>query len=205
MVDAIERAHDVVVRRRWPLVFLALAVIYPLVAWRLSTGAQLKAEVARIGGILLIMGILHAANVLALPIIGLGQALVEIDQRPFGNVDLERLGSVMARLAHEVVLVEQRTLEQVQEMVRRMLDAALPTQDRVVSLSYAWLAATHKGDAGPGRALQWWLTQLESPTTRAALLTRRAVTAQSARRARSPGSVAAERSWLRCGRSWRAR
>ncbi len=40
------------------------------VAWRLSTGAQLKAEVARIGGILLIMGILHAANVVALPVIG---------------------------------------------------------------------------------------------------------------------------------------
>ena len=38
--------------------------------WKRSTGAQLKAEVARIGGILLIMGILHAANVVALPIIG---------------------------------------------------------------------------------------------------------------------------------------
>jgi hypothetical protein len=38
--------------------------------WRTSTGAQLKSEVARIGGILLIMGILHAANVVALPIIG---------------------------------------------------------------------------------------------------------------------------------------
>ena len=38
--------------------------------WERSTGAQLKAEVARIGGILLIMGILHAANVIALPIIG---------------------------------------------------------------------------------------------------------------------------------------
>jgi hypothetical protein len=38
--------------------------------WRRSTGSQLKDEVARIGGILLIMGILHAANVVALPIIG---------------------------------------------------------------------------------------------------------------------------------------
>ena len=38
--------------------------------WKLSTGQQLKAEVARVGGILLIMGILHAANVVALPIIG---------------------------------------------------------------------------------------------------------------------------------------
>ncbi len=38
--------------------------------WKGSTGAQLKHEVARVGGILLIMGILHAANVVALPIIG---------------------------------------------------------------------------------------------------------------------------------------
>jgi hypothetical protein len=38
--------------------------------WHQSTGNQLKAEVARVGGILLIMGILHAANVVALPIIG---------------------------------------------------------------------------------------------------------------------------------------
>jgi hypothetical protein len=38
--------------------------------WVHSTGQQLKAEVGRIGGILLIMGILHAANVVALPVIG---------------------------------------------------------------------------------------------------------------------------------------
>ncbi len=38
--------------------------------WHRSTGAQLKDEVARVGGILLIMGILHAANVVALPVIG---------------------------------------------------------------------------------------------------------------------------------------
>jgi hypothetical protein len=38
--------------------------------WKVSTGAQLKHEVARVGGILLIMGILHAANVVALPVIG---------------------------------------------------------------------------------------------------------------------------------------
>ena len=38
--------------------------------WVDSTGQQLKAEVGRVGGILLIMGILHAANVVALPIIG---------------------------------------------------------------------------------------------------------------------------------------
>src|SRR4051794_1038307 len=39
-------------------------------AWKRSVGAQLKHEVARVGGILLIMGILHAANVVALPVIG---------------------------------------------------------------------------------------------------------------------------------------
>ena len=38
--------------------------------WLDSTGAQLKHEVARVGGILLIMGVLHALNVVALPVIG---------------------------------------------------------------------------------------------------------------------------------------
>jgi DNA-binding transcriptional LysR family regulator len=40
---------------------------------------------------------------------------------------------------------------------------------RHVRLSYAWRNA---GALGPGRALQWWLGQLESPATRAALLER---------------------------------
>ena len=40
---------------------------------------------------------------------------------------------------------------------------------RSVRLSYAWRNA---GPLGPGRALQWWLAQLESPTTRQALLER---------------------------------
>lgn len=38
--------------------------------WLDATGRQLKHEVARVGGILLIMGVLHAANVVALPVIG---------------------------------------------------------------------------------------------------------------------------------------
>lgn len=38
--------------------------------WERSTGAQLEHEITRIGGILLIMGVLHAANVVAHPIIG---------------------------------------------------------------------------------------------------------------------------------------
>jgi DNA-binding transcriptional LysR family regulator len=40
---------------------------------------------------------------------------------------------------------------------------------RNLRLSYAWRSA---GPLGPGRALQWWLGQLESPTTRTALLER---------------------------------
>jgi len=38
--------------------------------WTYSTGEQLQHEVSRVGGLLLIMGILHALNVVALPIIG---------------------------------------------------------------------------------------------------------------------------------------
>jgi hypothetical protein len=38
--------------------------------WIASTGNQLEHEVARVGGILLIMGVLHAVNVVALPVIG---------------------------------------------------------------------------------------------------------------------------------------
>jgi molybdate transport repressor ModE-like protein len=40
---------------------------------------------------------------------------------------------------------------------------------RTVRMGYAWRNA---GNLGPGRALQWWLTQLESPATRSALLER---------------------------------
>lgn len=37
---------------------------------------------------------------------------------------------------------------------------------RQISVSYAWRTGTRQ----PGRALKWWLDQLQSPTTRAALL-----------------------------------
>ncbi len=40
---------------------------------------------------------------------------------------------------------------------------------RTIRLSYAW---RNPGNLGPGRALQWWLTQLESAATRSALLER---------------------------------
>ena len=49
------------------------------VGWRHSTGTQLKDEVVRVGGMLLIMGILHGLNVVALPIIG---RLLASDERP---------------------------------------------------------------------------------------------------------------------------
>jgi len=40
---------------------------------------------------------------------------------------------------------------------------------RMGRMSYAW---RHAGNVGPGRALQWWLEQLEHPGTREALLQR---------------------------------
>jgi molybdate transport repressor ModE-like protein len=40
---------------------------------------------------------------------------------------------------------------------------------RVARMSYAW---RESGPLGPGRALQWWLSQLESETTRHALMDR---------------------------------
>lgn len=41
----------------------------PEAAWSL-TGAQLESEVVRVGGMLLLMGVLHGLNVLSLPLIG---------------------------------------------------------------------------------------------------------------------------------------
>lgn len=49
----------------------------------------------------------------------------------------------------------------------RLVVKRVERPERLVQPAYAW-RATPKTD--PGRALQWWLTQLESPTTRAALL-----------------------------------
>lgn len=38
--------------------------------WEISTAEQLQHEIVRIGGMLLLMGILHGLNVLSLPIVG---------------------------------------------------------------------------------------------------------------------------------------
>ena len=61
-------------------------------------------------------------------------------------------------------------------MVRRHLEAgrlvhkATVNDPRIVKLHYAWRQATKTGGQKPGKALAWWLGQLQSPTTRRALL-----------------------------------
>jgi DNA-binding transcriptional LysR family regulator len=51
----------------------------------------------------------------------------------------------------------------------RLVARQVQRPSRRIRMSYAWRAA---GNLGPGRALQWWLAQLESATTRTALLGR---------------------------------
>jgi DNA-binding transcriptional LysR family regulator len=63
-------------------------------------------------------------------------------------------------------------------MVRRHLEAGHLVRKetagppRIAELHYAWRA--ERSAVGLGRALQWWLTALESPTTRQALIERHA-------------------------------
>jgi DNA-binding transcriptional LysR family regulator len=47
-----------------------------------------------------------------------------------------------------------------------------PRDDRPVTLHYAW--RSERNTLGGGKALQWWLGQLESATTRQALINRQA-------------------------------
>lgn len=62
-----------------------------------------------------------------------------------------------------------------ESMARVFIDAGrlvvkrVERPERLVRVGYAWRGATK---AGQGRALQWWLQQLESPATRTALLER---------------------------------
>ncbi|MEO8390061.1 MAG: LysR family transcriptional regulator [Polaromonas sp.] len=51
----------------------------------------------------------------------------------------------------------------------RLVEKKMQRPPRLVPMSYAWLRAA---DANGGRALQWWLKQLENPATRKALLER---------------------------------
>lgn len=56
------------------LIFVAYilftATLAEPVEWRLSTANQLQSEVFRVGGMLMLMGVLHGANVLSLPLVG---------------------------------------------------------------------------------------------------------------------------------------
>ena len=52
----------------------------------------------------------------------------------------------------------------------RLVVRELQRATRKIRMSYAWRSV---GNLGPGRALQWWLAQLESAATRSALLERR--------------------------------
>lgn len=56
------------------LIFIAYILFTTTLAeptdWKLATANQLQAEMFRVGGMLLIMGVLHGANVLSLPIVG---------------------------------------------------------------------------------------------------------------------------------------
>lgn len=61
--------------------------------WAESRGALFQHELARIGGILLIMGLLHTANVVALPVIG---NLLEGVRRPGESVPSRPAGSSSA-------------------------------------------------------------------------------------------------------------
>ncbi len=49
----------------------------------------------------------------------------------------------------------------------RLVQKKVSRSERIVRVAYAWRSGN---TVTQGRALQWWLTQLESPTTRAALL-----------------------------------
>ena len=51
----------------------------------------------------------------------------------------------------------------------RLVAKKVARPERIVRVNYAWRNVTK---AGPGRALSWWLNQLTSPATRAALLER---------------------------------
>lgn len=53
----------------------------------------------------------------------------------------------------------------------RLVARRVQRPERVVRTCYAWRDGP---GLGPGRALQWWLSQLESPATRTALLERQA-------------------------------
>ena len=64
-------------------------------------------------------------------------------------------GYVPQRMAHAFIEAGQLVVKQ------------MDRPQRIVRVNYAWRSAAR---ASPGRALAWWLNQLESPATRSALL-----------------------------------
>ena len=62
-----------------------------------------------------------------------------------------------------------RYLAQTQIDAGKLVVKVLQRSNRVARCSYAW---RNEASAKPGRALQWWLQQLERPATRRALLSR---------------------------------
>jgi hypothetical protein len=69
--------------------------------WVDSTGAQLKHEVARVGGILLIMGILHAANVVV-PVIGRLLSSNNDSTKPATTLPAPPLHGFLSHLSHRL-------------------------------------------------------------------------------------------------------
>jgi molybdate transport repressor ModE-like protein len=97
-------------------------------------------------GMALTLGLLAGQDVLTVPTM---QAKLDAQLRGLGG------GFVPEPMARPYVETGRLVVKEVERGTR------------VARLSYAW-----RGNAIPGRALQWWLGQLESPATRRALLGR---------------------------------
>jgi DNA-binding transcriptional LysR family regulator len=88
-----------------------------------------------------------------------------------GGQDVFTVGSMQAKLDAQLRGLGggnlPRCMADVYIEAGRLVVKKTERPHRQVAISYAW--RSNKA-AGQGRALQWWLQQLESPTTRAALL-----------------------------------
>lgn len=88
-----------------------------------------------------------------------------------GGQDTLTVGSMPAKIEAQIrglgcgFLPDSMVAPYVAAGLLRVKDVARPTRN--MRLRYAWTPSAH---TRPGRALQWWLEQLESPTTRNALL-----------------------------------
>lgn len=88
-----------------------------------------------------------------------------------GGQDTFTVGSMQAKIDAQIrglgcgFLPDSMAAPYVAAGLLRIKDVTRPTRN--MRLRYAWAPSAH---TRPGRALQWWLEQLESPTTRHALL-----------------------------------